>query len=90
MTLIETHLGETDADLRAVTDGILQLLNPATPGWWHPYELRDSHPHNGKVFREFWCRAGSVQIWLWKLSHQHHLRQVVWLADDGTPVNPAV
>jgi hypothetical protein len=81
MTLIETHPGESDADLRAVGDGILQLLNPAKPNWWHPYELRGSHWHDAKFFREFWCQAGSVQIWLWKLSGEHHLRPVVWLSD---------
>ncbi len=88
MTLIETHPGESDAELRAVTDGILNMLNPAKLNWWHPYELRGVHHYQGKLFREFWCVAGSVQIWLWKLSCQHHLRQVVWLS-EGEAVNPA-
>ena len=54
MTLIETHSGESDADLRAVTDGILQALNPEKPNWWHPYELRGTYqPRNSSR-----CEAG--------------------------------
>jgi hypothetical protein len=89
MTLIETHPGENDANLRAVADAILNTLNPEKPNWWHPYELLGSHQHDGKLFREFRCVAGSVQIWLWKLAFEHHLRQVVWLS-DGKAVNPVV
>jgi hypothetical protein len=88
MTLIETYLGETDADLRAVTDDILNKLNPEKPNWWHPYELRGEHHYEGKLFREFWCVAGSVQIWLWKLSFETHLRLVIWLS-EGKEANPA-
>jgi hypothetical protein len=87
VTLIEMQPDETDADLRAVADAILQTLNPAKRNWWGLYELRGQHQHDGKVFREFWCRAGSVQIWLWKLSHEQKMRQVVWLV-DGQPVDP--
>ena len=89
MTLIETHPGETAAELRAIADGILNTLNPDKPNWWHPYELRGTRWHIGKQFREFWCVAGSVQIWLWKLAYKNRLRQVVWLS-NGKPVNPAV
>ena len=87
MTLIEMHPGETEAELRAVVDGILQSLNPSTPNWWHPYELRDTHSRGGKIFREFWCVAGSVQIWLWKLANEKQLRCVIWLS-DGKEVRP--
>ena len=86
MTLIETHSGETDAELRAVVDSILNTLNPEKPNWWHPYELRAQHEYGGKLYREFWCVAGSVQLWLWKLSSEKHHRQVVWMS-DGKVVN---
>jgi hypothetical protein len=88
MTLIETHPGETDAELRAVADGVLNTLNPTKVNWWHPYELRGTHQRQGKLFREFWCVAGSVEIWLWKLSYEHNLRQVVFLS-DGKEIDPA-
>jgi dTDP-4-dehydrorhamnose 3,5-epimerase-like enzyme len=88
MTLIETHPGESDANLRSVADRILQTLNPSTPNWWHPYELRGMHRHGDKFFREFYCVAGSVQIWLWKLAHESKTRQVIWLS-DGHEVQPA-
>lgn len=89
MTLIETHSGESDADLRAVTDGILQTLNPEKPHWWHPYELRGTYQRGGKVFREFFCIAGSVQIWLWKLASESRTREVLILEDDEAE-RPAV
>jgi len=89
MTLIETYPDESDADLRTVTDGILQTLNPEKPNWWHPYELRGTYPRDGKVFREFYCIAGSVQIWLWKLASENRAREVLMPEDDATE-RPAV
>jgi hypothetical protein len=89
MTLIETHLGESDAELRAVTDRILQTLNPAKPKWWHPYELRGTQRRGEKLYREFYCIAGSVEIWLWKLAAESKTREVLMLA-SGEAAGPAV
>ncbi|HEV7299508.1 MAG TPA: hypothetical protein VGN72_09110 [Tepidisphaeraceae bacterium] len=89
MTLIETHSGESDAELRVVTDGILQTLNPEKPNWWHPYELRGTYRRDGKMFREFFCVAGSVQIWLWKLAGENRTREVLMVEDDAAE-RPAV
>ena len=81
MTLVETHPGESEAELRTAIDSILQSLNPSTLNWWHPYELRDMHNRDCKIFREFWCVAGSVQFWLWKLANERKLRRVIWLSN---------
>jgi hypothetical protein len=89
MTLIETYPGESDAKLRAVTDGILQTLDREKPNWWHPYELRGTYHRRNKVFREFFCIAGSVQIWLWKLARENSTREVLMLEDDARE-RPAV
>ena len=89
MTLIETHPGESDADLRAVTDGILQTLNPAKPNWWHPYELRGTQCRGEKLYREFYCIAGSVEIWLWKLAAETKTREVLMLGSEKA-TGPAV
>lgn len=89
MTLIETHPGERDDDLRAVVDGILQTLKPAKPNWWHPYELRGTHPRGKKLFREFYCVAGSVEIWLWKLAGEGKTREVLMLSSCEA-IGPAV
>ena len=89
MTLIEIHPGESDADLRAVIDGILQALNPDRPLWWHPYELGGTYQRDGRTFREFFCIAGSVQIWLWKLAGETRAREVIMLEDDAA-AGPAV
>jgi hypothetical protein len=89
MALIETHHGECDDDLRVVADGILQTLNPENPNWWHPYELRGKYRYGGKTFREFFCIAGSVQIWLWKLAAESRVREVVMLEDDAA-AGPAI
>jgi hypothetical protein len=72
-----------------VADRILNTLNPEKPDWWHPYELRGTYQHHGKLYREFWCIAGSVQLWLWKLSSEQHLRSVV-LLDRPSAVGLAV
>jgi hypothetical protein len=88
MTIIETHPGESDADLRAVTDAILQTLNPSKPNWWHPYELRGTYQRDGKLFREFYCIAGSVQIWLWKLAGENQTREVL-MVDEGAAGQPS-
>lgn len=86
MTLIETHPDESDTDLRAVVDGILQSLNPKKLNWWHPYELRGAQRRGNKLFREFYCVAGSVEIWLWKLAGEGKSREVLMLGngDDRT------
>jgi hypothetical protein len=77
MTLIETVPGESEADLRIATDAILQTLNPSMPNWWHPYEFRGTYHRDGKTFREFWCVAGSVQLWLKKLGDESGGREVI-------------
>ena len=89
MNLIEIHPGESDADLRAVADGILQTLNPAKPNWWHPYELRGTQRRGDKLYREFFCIAGSVEIWLWKLASEAKTREVLMLG-SGEEAGPAV
>jgi hypothetical protein len=82
MTLIETHPGESDAELRAAIDGLLQSLNPAKPNWWHPFELRAARRRENKLFREFYCVAGSVHIWLCKVTEESKSREVVMLSVD--------
>ncbi len=80
--IIRHYCEESDAGLRAVIDSIPNRLNPDRLNWWHPYELRDVYPYKGKLFREFLCIAGSVQVWLWKLAREHNLRQIVLLPDE--------
>ena len=80
MTLIETHPGESDADLRAVVDGILQTWYPETPNWWHPYKLGATRRHDGKLYREFDCDEGRVEIWLGKAASEYKTRDVLRLS----------
>lgn len=86
MTLVESYPGETDADLRAEADRILQSLNPAMPNWWHPYEIRGTYQRGDKWFREFHCRAGSVELWLYKLARRCSPRSVLLLDTDGREI----
>ena len=88
MTLVKTFPGESDGELRGAIDSILQSLNPARPNWWHPYELRGIHQREGRLFREFFCVAGSVQIWLWKLAGETRTRKVIFEGDDTAASKP--
>jgi hypothetical protein len=83
MILIETHPGESDADLRSVIDSILQTLVPDKPRWWHPYELLGTQRQGKTVYREFRCAAGSVEIWLFKLAVESKVRAVLIPGHDA-------
>ena len=82
MTLLQTHLGESDSDVRAAADAILQTLDPSRRNWWHPYEIRGTYRHGDALYREFYCAAGSVQVWLWKLANKNTSREVLMLSND--------
>ena len=83
MTLLETHPGETDAEFRTATDAMLQSFSPDSPSWWHPYEVRGTYEYAGILFRQFYCIAGSVECWVWKIAREKTDRRVIVLPDES-------
>ena len=82
MTLLQAHPGESDAEVRAAADAILQSLDPSRPNWWHPFEIRGTYRCRGLIYREFYCVAGSVCLWLEKLARVHGERKILLVARD--------
>lgn len=84
MTLVETHSGETEDELRAAIDELLtQVPIPPRRDWWHPYELRGLYEWQGIQFRHFFCIAGSVEIWVWKSAVDGGPRRVILLPGES-------
>jgi hypothetical protein len=91
MTLVETFLGESDAEFRAAIDLILQAINPERANWWHPYELRGSYEYNGIRFRDFFCIAGSVEAWIERHARlEGGARRVIVVPDESVVLFGAV
>jgi hypothetical protein len=88
MTLIETHPSETEAELRAVVERILNTLDPEKLNWWYPFELRGTYQSGDKFYREFFCIAGSVQMWLWKLTTEGNMGRTVLMLPENA-IHPA-
>jgi hypothetical protein len=87
MFLVETLPGEREADLRTALDAMLaSTQKPPRGGWWYPYELRGSYKCRGIVFREFFCVAGSVSVWLWMASRKGHTRRMIVLPGPSASV----
>ena len=85
--LVEQFPGESEAAVRTAVDSILQRLSPSMPSWWHPYELRGTIRCADTEYREFYCIAGSVSLWLLKLASESNARKVllVGMAGDVLP-----
>jgi hypothetical protein len=83
VTLVEIFPGENDDDFRAAMDAILQAVAPGEPRWWHPYEVRGTYEHGGIRFRDFYCIAGSVQLWVWLHARAGGTRRVILVPDES-------
>jgi hypothetical protein len=87
MTLVETILGETDAEFRTAVDAALQDINPSQSHWWHPYEVRDVYECLGIRFRHFYCSAGSVECWIWSIAvNRGGPRRVILMPSESATV----
>jgi hypothetical protein len=80
MTLVETYDGEAEDEFRSALDELLTSVPvPPRRDWWHSYEIKGLYEWRGIRFRHFFCVAGSVEIWLWKLAVDGGKRRVIQL-----------
>ena len=81
MILIETTLGESEIDLRAAIDQMLESVwEPPESDWWHRYELRRIFVYSSQRYQEFHCVAGSVSSHLIARASRSALPRAIHLA----------
>lgn len=81
MTLVETHPGESEADLRAAVDGLFRAGRG--DGQADAFEFRGRYEHAGQSFREFDCPAGSLHALLLLGARGGWPRRVTYSSNRG-------